>query len=331
MKIALEVAPTPQTAQFASQVGVRHAVIGGPDSPTGRVEYAELVRIQDLFAQYDLEVCAVENVPSHFYDQIMFGLPGRDRQADNYCATIEAIGQAGIPILGYNWMLLGGISTDQVRGRGGARLRRFDLEEALRNPAAALDWRRPRGGGAIRVPDREISSEEVWDNLAYFLERVLPTAESCQVKLAAHPDDAPIPSFMGVARILNSTESLQRVIDLVPSPCNGLDLCQGTVAEMAGTDPIDAIRHFGRQGKLFFAHFRAVQGQLPEPFYEVFMDEGDWDMVEAVRAYQEVGFEGPIRADHTPWIVEDDQWAHRGFAFEIGYMRGLVQALEALC
>lgn len=118
MKIALEVAPTPQTAQFASQVGVRHAVIGGPDSPTGRVEYADLARIQELFATYDLEVCAVENVPSHFYDQVMFGLPGRDRQLDNYCATIEAIGRAGIPILGYNWMLLGGISTDQVRGRG---------------------------------------------------------------------------------------------------------------------------------------------------------------------------------------------------------------------
>ncbi len=95
-------------------------------------------------------------------------------------------------------------------------------------------------------------------------------------------------------------------------------------------DPIDAIRHFGRQQKLFFAHFRAVQGQLPGVFHEVFMDEGDWDMVAAVKAYQEVGFEGPIRADHTPWIVEDNEWAHRGFAFEIGYMRGLVQALDEL-
>lgn len=325
MKIALEVAPTPQTAQFASQVGVRHAVIGGPDSPTGRVEYADLARIQDLFAQYDLEVCAVENIPLHFCDQILFGLPGRDRQLDNYCATIEAIGRAGIPILGYNWMLLGGISTDQVRGRGGARQRRFDIGEALRHPAAALDWRNPRG--TIHVPDREIHGEEVWDNLAYFLERVLPVAESCQVKLAAHPDDAPIPSFMGVARILHSTQALQRLIDLVPSPCNGLDLCQGTVAEMAGTDPIQAIYHFGRQQKLFFAHFRAVQGQLPGVFCEVFMDEGDWDMVAAMRAYREVGFDGPIRADHTPWLVGENEWAHRGFAFEIGYMRGLVQAL----
>jgi mannonate dehydratase len=327
MKIALQVGPTREEAQFASQIGVKHAVIGGPDSPKGYVEYEVLAQIEELFAEYDLEVCAIENVPIHFYDKVMFGLPGRDEQIDNYCTTIRNMGRARIPILGYNWMLLGGISTDNVRGRGGARERRFELEAALRNPAAALDWRNPRG--TIHLPDRELTSEEVWDNLTHFLQKVVPVAEECGVKLAAHPDDAPISSFMGVARILHDLDALQRLVDSVPSPCNGLDFCQGTISEMTRVNVIVAIYHFGRQNKIVFAHFRAVQGQVPK-FDEVFMDEGDTDTFAAMKAYKDVGFEGPIRADHTPGVVGDNQSGQRGFAFEIGYMRGLAQAVEVL-
>jgi mannonate dehydratase len=325
MKIALAVGATREEAQFAAQVGARHAVIGGPDSPRGLVEYDALLKIQDLFAEFGLEVCAIENVPIHFYDQVMFGLPGRDAQLDHYCATIRNMSRAGIPILGYNWMLLGGLSTDVVRGRGGARERRFEWDAALRNRAAAFDWRNPLG--TIHLPDRDLSSEEVWENLTVFLQRVVPVAEEYGVKLAAHPDDAPIPSFLGVARILHDLDALQRVVDTVPSPCNGLDFCQGTISEMTGVNVIDAIHHFGRQGKIVFAHYRAVRGQVPR-FDEVFMDEGDTDMFAAMRAYKEVGFDGPMRADHTPGVVGDNAYAHRGFAFEIGYMRAMAQAAD---
>jgi mannonate dehydratase len=325
MKIALHVGPTREEAQFAAQVGVKHAVIGGPDSPTGIVEYEALTKQQAMFAEYGLEICAIENVPIHFYDKVMFGLPGRDEQIDNYCATIRNMRHAGIPILGYNWMLLGGITTDYVHGRGGARERRFELPSALRNPTASLEWRNPRG--TIHVPDQELSAEQVWDNLTYFLQRVVPVAEECNVKLAAHPDDAPFPSHMGVARILWNLDALQRLIDTVPSPCNALDFCQGTISEMEGVNVIDAIYHFGRQKKIVFAHFRAVAGQMPR-FDEVFMDEGDTDMFAAMQAYKDVGFDGPMRADHTPGVVGDNQYAHRGFAFEVGYMRGLAQAVD---
>ena len=105
----------------------------------------------------------------------MFGLPGRDEQIDNYCATIRNMRRAGILILGYQWMLLGGITTDYVRGRGGARERRFELSSALRSPTDSLEWRNPRG--TIHVPDRELSAEQVWDNITYFLKRVVPVAE----------------------------------------------------------------------------------------------------------------------------------------------------------
>jgi len=329
MKIALQMDLTEESARFARQVGVEHAVMHTPHAPKGYLELEALAQAHDFLAERGLELGVIENVPIDQLDRVMLGLPGKDRQIDNYCRTIENMGRADIPVLGYQWMALGGISTDQVRGRGGALERRFDLESALRLPMAALDWRGPvRPGRPIHLPDREIGSEEMWENLLCFLEQVLPVAESCGVRLAAHPDDAPIPSFLGVARILGTPQAMQRLIDAIPHPYNGINFCQGTFSEMPGVDVVETIYHFGRQGKIFFAHCRDTQGSLPT-FTEVFMDEGDTDMVAAMRAFREVGFDGLIRADHTPQVVGDNRYAHRGFAFQIGYMRGLVQAVNA--
>jgi mannonate dehydratase len=328
VKIALQIEPSEEQARFARQVGVEHVVWGGPDSPKGYLELETLLQARDFFAARGLQLGVIENVPLSFYDRAMFGLPGRDEQIGNYCRTLENMGRAGIPVMGYNWMALGGISTDQIRGRGGALERHFDLECALRAPASALDWRGPvRLGRPVHLPDIEIGAEQMWDNLVYFLERVLPAAEAAGVALAAHPDDAPIPSFLGVARILGTLDGLRRLLEVVPSPANGIDFCQGTISEMPGVDVVAAIREFGARKKIFFAHFRDTQGTVPK-FTEVFMDEGDTDMLAAVEAYREVGFDGLIRADHTPWIIGDTQGL-RGFSFQIGYMRGLAQAAAA--
>jgi mannonate dehydratase len=133
---------------------------------------------------------------------------------------------------------------------------------------------------------------------------------------------------MGVARILSSLEGLQRLIDAVPSPAIGLGFCQGTIASMSGVDMVQAIRRFGQQGKIFFAHFRNPRGQVPV-FEEVFPDEGDSDLLAAVRAYREVGFDGVIRVDHAPAVV-DDPHGERTFGYQVGYFRGLVDAIEIL-
>jgi mannonate dehydratase len=330
MEIALQIGTTEEEAAFARRVGVRHIVWGGPETPAGYLDLATLQQAVDFFAARGLRLGAIENVPMSFYDRVMFGLPGRDRQIDNYCRTLANMGQVGIPVLGYHWMALGGISTDQVRGRGGALERLFDLEAAHRAPAAALDWRGPwRPERPVHLPDAEVTTEQMWANLEYFLRRVLPAAEAAGVKLAAHPDDAPIGSFLGVARILSSVDDLLRLVECVPSPANGLDFCQGTVSEMPGVDVVAAIRQFGRLGKIHFAHFRDTQGTVPR-FTEVFMDEGDTDMQAAFAAYREAGFAGLLRADHTPWVAGDNRHAHRGFAFEIGYMRGLAAADPAV-
>jgi mannonate dehydratase len=328
MKIALQLGLTRTDAEFARQVGVRDVVWSAAGTERGYVTDEELTGARDFFASYDLKLGVIENVAFQYYDRAMLGLPGRERQVDNFCRTLENMGRAGIPVLGYHWMGLGGLSTDNIRVRGGALHRHFNLDDARRAPAAALDWRGPYyPERPIHLPDGEISAEAMWDNLAYFMERVLPAAETAQVKLAAHPDDAPIPEFMGVARILSSLEGFQRLLDAFPSPANGIDFCQGTFSEMPGVDIIEAIHRFGSLGKIYFAHFRDTHGVVPE-FSEVFMDDGDTDMAAAARAFMEVGFEGLIRADHAPRMIGDSRRGQRSFAFQVGYMSGLFKAVR---
>ena len=328
MKIALSLGSSQREMRFAQQLGLQHVVSALPANPKGYLELDDLRSARERFADYGLSFDVIENLPTPHYYKAMFGLPGRDEQLAHVSTTIRNMGKAGISVLQYQWMLLGGLRTEYSPvGRGGARVSRFDWEVAKRSPIAALDWR-PGPDGLIHTPDRELSAEQVWDNLTYFLERLVPVAEEAGVKLAAHPDDAPIPSFMGVARILTSLEGLQRLIDTVPSPCNGLGFCQGTIASMAGVDMIDAIRHFGRQKKIFFAHFRNPRGQVPV-FEEVFPDEGDSDLLAAVRAYREVGFDGVIRVDHAPAVVGDTD-SERTFGYQVGYFKGLVDAVEIL-
>ena len=314
------------------QLGVRHVVSSAPGREagvgTGVVEPEALERRRDLFAAHDLEWGVIENLPPLHYHHIMLGEDGREAQVDNVCRSIENMGQAGIPVLQYQWMLLGGLRTEySPTGRGGARYPRFDMAVAERMPAAAMDW---LGDGPYpRIPERSLSADEVWANLTWFLERVVPVAEGAGVRLAVHPDDAPVPEYMGVARILVDEAGLQRAIDTVPSEHNGLGFCMGTVGTMAGVDTVAAIRRFGGQDRIFFAHFRNPRGQVPS-FDEVFPDEGDIDMVEAVRAFDEAGFDGVVRIDHCPGVIGDNPRADRSFAYQVGYLQGMIEALQEL-
>ena len=234
MKIALSLGRSERDLRFARQLGLDYVVSALPANPKGYLEFDDLRQAREEFAAAGLSFDVIENLPTPHYYKAMFGLPGRDEQIAHVCETIRNMGKAGISVLQYQWMLLGGLRTEYCPvGRGGARVSRFDWEVAERSRIAALDWR-PGPEGLIHTPDRELSAEQVWDNLTYFLEGIIPTAEEAGVKIAAHPDDAPIPSFMGVARILTSLEGLQRLIDAVPSPCNGLGFCQGTIATMVG-------------------------------------------------------------------------------------------------
>ena len=132
----------------------------------------------------------------------------------------------------------------------------------------------------------------------------------------------------GVARIFHHTDGLRRFLKEIPSPASGITFCQGTITEM-GVDVLKEIQYFASRGKINLVHFRAVRGTVPK-YTEVFVDEGDIDMLAAMKAYRDAGYRGPFVSDHTPRVEGDSGWGHRGRTFSHGYMRALVQAVNAM-
>jgi mannonate dehydratase len=213
--------------------------------------------------------------------------------------------------------------TDWVRTqtdapeRGGARVTAFRLRD--------VDRARSLSSSDPVSPSIRITADKLWTNLERFLHGLLPVAEQAGVTLAMHPDDPPLPELLGRARIMNSVDNFERLVRLAPSPRNAICFCQGTFAEM-GVDIPAAIRRLGPHIK--YVHFRDVRG-TPQDFVETFHDNGPTDMAAAMRAYRDVGFDGPIRPDHVPQFVGEagePGYTMLGRLFAYGYIRGLMQA-----
>ena len=191
--------------------------------------------------------------------------------------------------------ILGVVRTESTRGRGGARYSTFVYDKAKQ------DGPPPESG--------PVSAEQKWERITYFLKRVVPVAEEHKVRMCCHPHDPGMPNdkgFRGVHRVLGSVEGLKRFLAITPSKYHGLNFCQGTVAEMLkepGKEIYDVIRYFGEQGKIFNVHFRNIKGGFLN-FQETFPDDGDVDMLKALRVYREVGLR---RHDHA-----GPRAAHRG-------------------
>jgi mannonate dehydratase len=176
-----------------------------------------------------------------------------------------------------------------------------------------------------------IGDDELWTNLEYFLKRVVPVAEKANVKLAMHPDDPPLSPIRGVSRIMRSVENYQRLLDLVPSPVNGITLCQGNFTLMTDDLP-SVIRQFCGQKKVFFVHFRDVRGNV-DKFEETWHDDGKTNLLECMRAYRDVGYDGVLRPDHVPTVEGDSNdrpgYSSFGRLYAIGYIRGMRDAVYA--
>ena len=136
--------------------------------------------------------------------------------------------------------------------------------------------------------------------------------------------------FRGVETVLGSVDGLKRFIAISPSAYHGLNFCQGTVSEQLekpGEQIFDVIRYFGSRKKIFSVHFRNIEGGFLN-FRETFIDNGSVDMLQAMRVYKEVGYDGMLMPDHVPHTVGDERGL-QSFAFAFGYIRALIQAVEA--
>jgi mannonate dehydratase len=301
---------------LAAQCGVQDITVRypGPDPEV-------LLRQQRQIAAHGLRLAIVEGYLP--IERLKLGRDEDGKELAAMKALIRQMGQAGIPLLCYNFMA----GTDWVRTRldaperGGARVTGFDLAEAERAMSLSAT--------ASTIGTDRISADDLWRNLKRLLQELVPVAEESGVFLAMHPDDPPLPEFQGKARIMNSVANFERLVGLVPSAHNGICFCQGTFAAM-GVDIPATIRRLGPH--IRYVHFRDVRGSGPGNFVETFHDNGPTDMVAAMAAYREAGFRGPMRPDHVPQLIGEEAgepgYTMLGRLFAYGYMRGLMQSVE---
>jgi mannonate dehydratase len=304
---------TDEHLAFAAQVGAQDVQMNTPRLPgEARWETCDLLALRARAAEYGLRLIALENVPVRFYDKIMTGEAGRERQIENMAATVRNMGAVGIPILGYHWMPNGVWRTSfETRARGGA---------------VSNEFRRTKLQDAPPTHGREYTVEEMRANYDWYMERILPVCEEAGVHMALHPDDPPVPSLGGVARLFGTFEGFRRAMESHPSPMHGLDFCHGCWSEMRGGEGImEAIEWFGSRSRILYVHLRDVQG-CADDFQECFVDEGNSDVAAVVRKLREVGFNGFILDDHVPRLVNDSPYGHRGRAYALGYIRGVLAA-----
>ncbi len=281
----------------------------------------ELAAKRDKCARYgvDLEMVAL---PLHQFNEDGGSVPNYmlgnwkkgEKEIERVCRMVRATSEAGIPAIKYFLCEMENQRTESVPlGRGGVRYSTWDLSKA--------------DSGTPRY-DQPVTAEENWKRVTFFLERVIPVAEECKVRMACHPCDPWLPpGYKGVDRVLGGAEGFKRFIEICPSPYHGLNLCLGCMAESVenpATEVPDIIRYFGERKKIHLIHYRNIFGGRNK-FQEVWPDEGDMNMYTLMQALKDVGYPHMVVPDHAPGHSAKGSF-EQAFAFQFGYIKAMMQA-----
>jgi len=316
MKLASVLTPlSDENLTLAAQCGVDQIVVRYPGP-----NLDEITQMQKRIRSFGMEVGVVEGYLP--IDRIKLGSDdGTDLASMK--TLLRHLSDLDIRMVCYNFMA----GTDWIRTsvdtqeRAGSKVTAFRL--------ADLDKAMIPGRPAFRA-DLEPGAKrsELWTNLQNFLEEIIPVAEDAGVVMAMHPDDPPLPRLLGNDRIMHDVSGFERLVEIVKSPSNKIAFCQGSFSEM-GIDIPAAIRRLGPH--IAYVHYRDVVGTADD-FRESWQDNGQTDMAEAMRAYREVGFNGPMRPDHVPQMIGEDDgepgYTMLGRLFAFGYIRGMMHATE---
>lgn len=282
------------------------------DIPVGEAwPLDRITALREEVERQGMSLSVIESIPVH--EDIKLGLPTRDRLIDNYCESIRNMGRAGVPVLCYNFMPVFDWTRTELARRleDGSTVLAFD-DAALakidlsRGTADLPGWATAYTADQLRKlleAYRSVNENKLWENFAYFLERVVPVAASSSVKMALHPDDPPW-SIFGLPRIITDGPALERVIRIVDDPANGITFCGGSLGADPKNDLAAIIRSVGGKGRIHFAHCRNIKRTGTRSFQETAHPSGigDIDMRSVLGSLHQTGFDGPIRSDHGRMI-----------------------------
>jgi len=298
---------------YIRQIPAVRGIVGALfDIPVGEVWTLDrLARLRGDVEEHGMSLEVIESVPVH--EDIKLGLPTRDWYIDNYCESVQNIGRAGVRVLCYNFMpVFDWMRTELARPLADgstalayedSALARIDLSSGTAELPGWATAYSAREMSTLLDAYRSLDESILWENLAHFLERVVPVAASSRVKMALHPDDPPW-SIFGLPRIITSGAALERVINIVDDAANGITFCAGSLAADAGNNLDEIIRCVGGRGRIHFAHCRNIKRTGVRSFQETAhpSDQGDIDMRAVLGTLYETGFNGPIRSDHGRMI-----------------------------
>lgn len=332
----------PVTLEKIKQIpGVTGIVSAIYDIPVGEAwSYERIMELKNEVESHGLELSVIESVPVH--EDIKTGDGDRDRYIENYCTTLRNLSKAGIDCVCYNFMPVFDWTRSDLHFElpDGSNALIYNEETVLKMNPLSGDLSLPGwdssytkdGMKALLEKYQNISEEDLWNNLKYFLDRVIKVAEEVKVKMAIHPDDPPW-SIFGLPRIITTKANIERFLKLYDSKYNGLTLCSGSLGVSPDNDIIDMVHSFA--DRIHFAHIRNIKITGEKCFEESAhkTECGSLDIYGIVKAYHDEGFDGYIRPDHGRMI-----WGETGrpgyglFDRALGavYINGLWEAIDKI-
>lgn len=324
--------------------GVEGIVSAIYDIPVGEVwPLSKILDMKNKIESKGLNFKVIESVPVH--EDIKMGLETRDKYIDNYCETLRNLSKAGIEVVCYNFMPV----FDWTRSnldyelKDGSNVLIYDDNTVKKMNPLKGDLSLPGWDSSYTKKElttllkqyQSITEQDLWNNLEYFLKRVIKVADEVHIKMAIHPDDPPW-SIFGLPRIITNKENLDRLINLVDSPNNGITLCSGSLGANPSNNIPDLIRYFGEKGRIHFAHVRNIKITGEKCFQESSHRscDGSLDMYEIMKAYYDIGFDGPVRPDHGRMIWGENGRPGYGLydrALGAVYINGLLEAINKQC
>ena len=310
-------------------------------------EKEEILSLKKTVENAGLTIAGIESVNIH--DSIKAGSPERDACIENYIKTLENLGEAGIDLVCYNFMVVfDWTRSDLAKTRpDGSTVMAYDQSiidkinpddmttamKAQSNGFALAGWEPERLEKLkeLFALYREMNEEKLFINLKYFLEAILPTCKKYNIRMAIHPDD-PAWSVFGLPRIMTGKEKLLKLLNLVDDPLNGITLCTGSLGTNQKNDIPDIISSIGGE-RIHFAHLRNLLHTAPGVFEESahLSSDGSLDMYKVVKALHDSGFDGPIRPDHGRAIWGEVSMPGYGLydrALGCAYLLGLWEAVD---